>query len=76
MLMILTVVVGGIRDWLSKTQVLEFGDFGDCRRYAYPKGCLSISWLVYCQFGSLFHMCQSPTLLNCFGQVMLTLGII
>ena len=42
--------------------------------YAYPEGCLGISGFTYCLWVPYFHMCQSPTLLNCSGQVMRNLG--
>ena len=41
---------------------------------AYPEGCLGISGFACCLWGPYFHMCQSLTLLNCFGQVMYNLG--
>ena len=40
-----------------------------------PGGLLwAVSGFVYCLWGPYFHTCQSPTLQNCFGQVMHNLG--
>ena len=37
-------------------------------------GLLGISGFACYHWGPYFHTCQSPTLLNCFGQVMHNLG--
>ena len=57
------------------TQVLEvsvIGGGGDIPIPSELLGCLRIRVL---SLGPYFHTCQSPTLLNCFGQVMHILGI-
>ena len=62
----------GFGDWLSNPGFGGFCDWGDIR---VPVGCLGVSGFAYCLCGLYFHMCESPTLLNCFGQVMHILGI-
>ena len=57
----------------SVTQVSEVSVIGGT--YAYQEGCLDVSRFSYGLWGPYFHMCQSPTLLNCFGQVMHIWGI-
>ena len=61
----------GIGGWLRDPALWRFGDW---RTHAYREGCLGISRFVYCLWGPYFHTCQSPTLQNCFGQVMHNLG--
>ena len=55
------------------TQVLEASVIEGT--YTYPVSCLGVSGFEYFLCGPYFHICQSPNLLNCFGQVMHVLGI-
>ena len=71
MLAFLFSLLGGHQGLLGDSDLWSFGDWGT---YAYPEGCLGISGFVYCLWDPYFHMCQPPTLQNCFGQVMHNLG--
>ena len=52
----------------------RFGDWGG-GEIRVPEGLLwAVSGFAYCLWSPYFHTCQSPTLQNCFGQVMHNLG--
>ena len=62
----------GVGDWLSKTQVFGgFSDWGDIR---VPGGLLGYLRVRVLSLRPVFHSCQSPTLLNCFGSGDAILG--
>ena len=62
----------GIEDWFGNPGSGGFSYWGDIRVPGGLLGCLRIRVLTWDPY---FHTCQSPTLLNCFGQVMHILGI-